>query len=817
MQADFKFGVFELELQARELRKRGIRLNLPGQSLEILIMLLERPNEVLSREEICKRLWPDGTVVEFDHCVNSAVKRLRDCLGDCAATPRFVETLPKVGYRFLTQVERRDGSTTPGRTGPADASRVAAARSLARRLWIPPVPAALILAVSLLGAGVAVLLLRTHWVRAEALPEVTRLVQHRMTLAAFRTIERAERYALPTPALTRQKDALSLLPVSIHTTPPGAGIYILDYADRQERNSSRWELLGRSPLNAYQIPAGDYRIRAVKAGFEPAEWLCSVTGEGSRMIELELRDSAATPAGMVWVPGAGQSIFRNALFPVLPAELPGFWFDRHEVTNSQYKEFVDAGGYLKREYWKQPFIKNGRELSWEQAMMEFRDPSGKPGPATWALGSHPEGQADYPVSGVSWYEALAYAEYAGKSLPTVYHWFRAAGLGLGAFFPVLEFSNFSGKGTASVGAYRGLGPFGTFDMAGNVKEWCWNQAGQLRYALGGSWTDPDYQLSFPDARMPFSRDRNMGFRCAKFVSSWSQALAEPVAFVVRDRRSDKPADDAAYAIYREERSYDKVELDAAVESSDGSPPYWRREDASFRAAYGKERVVAHLFLPKNVRPPYQVVVYMPGSTALVAPTIEAFGMGLVPGDRVVRSGRALLLPAYKGTLERGPGAYYHWLGQPNRWKEMNIQWSKDLGRSLDYLETRNDIDLGRIAYLGRSMGASVAAYLLALEPRIKAAVLLSGGSFEKVSPEVDPWNFAPRVKIPVLMLNGRDDYLFPVESSQKPLFRLLGTPENHKRHVLYEGAHGIYSELIVVKDMLDWLDRYLGPVATYPQ
>jgi eukaryotic-like serine/threonine-protein kinase len=362
-----------------------------------------------------------------------------------------------------------------------------------------------------------------------------------------------------------------------------------------------------------------------------------------------------------------------------------------------------------------------------------------------------------------------------------------------------------------------LGPFGTFDMAGNVKEWCWNQAGQLRYALGGAWADPDYQLSFPDARGPFSRGPALGFRCAKYVSPWSEALAAPVAFVARDRRGDKPADDAAFAIYRSQHSYDRADLEAAMESSDESSPHWRREEVTFWAAYGKERVVAHLFLPRNARPPYQVVVYMPGSTALVAPTIKAFGMGLVPGDRVVRSGRALLLPAYKGTLERGPGAYYHWLGQPNRWRDMNIQWSKDLGRSLDYLETRSDIDVGRLAYLGRSMGACIGPYLLALEPRFKAAVLLSGGSFEKVPPEVDSWNFAPRVRIPILMLNGRDDYLFPLESSQLPLFRLLGTPENHKKHILYSGAHGIYQQLDVAKDMLDWLDRYLGPVAVSPR
>ncbi len=105
MGAIARFGLFELDLTARELRKRGIRLHLPVQSFEILAMLVERPGDVVTREEIRERLWPHGTVVEFDHSVNSAVKRLRDCLGDSGTSPRFIETLPRRGYRLVIPVE----------------------------------------------------------------------------------------------------------------------------------------------------------------------------------------------------------------------------------------------------------------------------------------------------------------------------------------------------------------------------------------------------------------------------------------------------------------------------------------------------------------------------------------------------------------------------------------------------------------------------------------------------------------------------------------------------------------------------------------
>ena len=109
-----------------------------------------------------------------------------------------------------------------------------------------------------------------------------------------------------------------------------------------------------------------------------------------------------------------------------PARVDDFLIDRHEVTNEEYKKFVDAGGYQKREFWKQPFVGDGRAFPWEDAVALFRDATGRPGPATWEVGDYPKGHEKYPVAGVSWYEAAAYAEFVGKSLPTAYHWTRAS-------------------------------------------------------------------------------------------------------------------------------------------------------------------------------------------------------------------------------------------------------------------------------------------------------------------------------------------------------------------------------------------------------
>src|SRR5579872_3093539 len=100
-----RFGTYEVDLRSRELRKNGLKVRLTGQPFQILTILLERPGELVPREELQKRLWPGDTFVDFDSGLNAAVNRVREALGDSAENPRFVETLPKRGYRFIGQVE----------------------------------------------------------------------------------------------------------------------------------------------------------------------------------------------------------------------------------------------------------------------------------------------------------------------------------------------------------------------------------------------------------------------------------------------------------------------------------------------------------------------------------------------------------------------------------------------------------------------------------------------------------------------------------------------------------------------------------------
>ena len=362
-----------------------------------------------------------------------------------------------------------------------------------------------------------------------------------------------------------------------------------------------------------------------------------------------------------------------------------------------------------------------------------------------------------------------------------------------------------------MGQQPSLTTFGNYDMAGNVREWVWNAeglaGGDRRYTLGGAWSDPTYLYTGPDALEPMDRSPILGVRCARYPAPPPPAAFEPVPNVVRDLTRDRPVDEATFRLYERLVDYDPRDLAAKVDSVDDRSELWRREKVSFTAAYGDERIPALLFLPKSARPPFQALVYFPPASALFVPSIDRATSR--DFDFLVRSGRAVILPAYQQTYERrrevarGPSAI----------RETLLQRAQDVRRAVDYLEQRPDVDHSRTAFYALSMGADMGAMVGAVEPRLRTLVLVSGGLDDGLPPEVDALNFAPHVRVPVLMVNGRYDFIAPYGTSQVPLFRLFGTPEEDKKHVVFDSGH-VPPWPDVVRETLDWLDRYLGPVET---
>jgi serine/threonine protein kinase/formylglycine-generating enzyme required for sulfatase activity/dienelactone hydrolase len=656
---------------------------------------------------------------------------------------------------------------------------------------------------------------KVDWATNQALPQIAKLLDQDDVRGAFALASQAEPYIPRNPILVKLWPQLSWS-TAVLSTPPGTSVEEKDY----DAPHSAWRLLGKTPIKDLQLPAVDSRWRFTKNGFIPKE-LAFFFGEDDAPVPpvtARMVEAGKEPEEMIYVdidapaPKSTPVVlsgFANGLDHVPPISLEDFWIDKFEVTNRQYKRFLDQGGYRKQQYWKQPFLKDGTPLSWDEAMTLFKDSTGRPGPATWVAGEYPAGEDDYPVTGVSWFEAAAFAEFAGKQLPTIYHWLVAARPVDGP--SIIPLSNFSHQRLARVGEYQGMSWSGAMDMAGNAKEWVFNEGRPgLRYLLGGSWDDPTYIFNNPDARSPFDRAATFGFRCARYLPDQVTARAgQQLIPPGRDYSKEKPVSNQIFAAYKSLYSYDKGPLHATIEATEQNEN-WTRQRITIDAGYGHERMAVYLFLPKRGTPPYQTIVLFPASGATYDRTLNNLDDYLP--DFIIKNGRAMILPILKGTFERMDGRSVSREDASNAYRDHVIQWSKDVARSLDYLETRPDINSQKVGYWGFSWGAAMGGLVPAVEDRIKAVVLQSGGFYSvKSLPEVDLINFVPRVKVPVLMLNGRYDYYFMLVDDQDPMFRLLGSPPGEKRHVVYDAGHDL-PDPAVVKETLDWFDRYLGPV-----
>jgi dienelactone hydrolase len=644
---------------------------------------------------------------------------------------------------------------------------------------------------------------RARWVQTTAIPEITRLVAAEEFQKAGVLLTQARAVQPHDPTLAKLW-LQSTIDVSVESEPAGAAVSFRPY-----RGATAWASAGTTPVKNLRVPKDFYIWQIEKPGFATA-WEIEPTWTLVHRIPYAIRarldPAGSVPAGMVRVPGGKFQPFIPGL-NLSEAPLDDFLIDRTEVINEEFKKFVDAGGYQKPEFWKEPFTRDGKTVSFEEAAGSFRDTTGRPGPSTWELGSFPKGLEKHPVAGVSWYEAAAFAAFAGKTLPTIYHWNKAAQTQ--ASLSISPASNFQGAGTLAAGDDR-ISGFGTRDMAGNVKEWCANEtSGGKKFILGGGFGEPTYMFIDQDAQSPWDRRPNYGFRCVRLSGPPSVQSAARIEQIFRDFSKEVPVGDELYRAYTGSYAYDKTDLNARVDETAAADD-WREEKVSFDAAYagGAERVIVHLFLPKNAAPPYQTVVYFPGSGAI---TQDKFNLSPY-ADFVPRSGRALVAPVFKSTFERRDGFRDDNPDMTASYRDHMIAWSKDLGRTLDYLETRSDIRRDALAYLGLSWGSQVAPIMLAVNDRFKAAILESGGlDFSRALPEAEQLNFLPRVRIPVLMINGRYDHFFPVESGQKPFFKFLGTPDADKKYALYDSGHAPPRKE-VIRESLDWLDKYLGPV-----
>ncbi|HEX3274405.1 MAG TPA: SUMF1/EgtB/PvdO family nonheme iron enzyme [Gemmatimonadales bacterium] len=646
---------------------------------------------------------------------------------------------------------------------------------------------------------------RRAWVREEAIPRILALVDSGKYEGAYALARQVEA-VLPGDSMFDALRPKFALRYPIRTSPPGAEVWRSSY----EATDSTWIPLGRTPIDsalmAFSSGGGQFdgnRVRLQAPGYRTME--LAGLRDIDRAIPLDRDD--AIPREMVRVLGGQVAVAELGFEREPPITLGDFLIDRFEVTNRDFQRFVDSGGYRRRELWPAPMVRNGREIGWEAAVALMTDRTGRTGPAGWEAGEFPAGEEHQPVGGVSWYEAMAYARFVGKSLPTVAHWNRAASLRNSAW--MVPPSNFSGRGSVPVGQPRGVSAFGASDMAGNVREWCLNASGTERFILGGGWRDPPYRFNDTYTQDPFDRNVENGIRLARYPANEPNLAraSAPLIRQLRDFSQARPVSDAVFAAYRQMYEYDRLPLaPRRLELIDEGE--WTRELVQVTAGYAADSLLLYLYLPKRGSRPYPAVVYYPPGGAI--PNLTISKRETAHFDFLLKSGRAVLYPVFKGTYQRKDGLQSDAQDSTIFYRDHVVMWAKDLRRGVDYLATRPEVSIARLGYYGVSWGGALGGLMPAVEPRIKVIVLeVAGLDFPPVRPEVDPVNFLPRIHAPTLMINGRYDFYFPVETSQRPMFRLLGTPAADKRHVVEDGSHFV-PRARLIQESLAWLDKYQG-------
>lgn len=492
--------------------------------------------------------------------------------------------------------------------------------------------------------------------------------------------------------------------------------------------------------------------------------------------------------------------------------IPSFGVSKTEVTNLQYKQFVEEGGYDKPQYWDFPIYIEGKEFTYDKTIKLFTDKFGKFGPANWIYGEFPEGEEDFPVQGISWFEARAYAKYKGLSLPNIFQWLDAANLsGFKSILPNLDGSNFNSNKPRNVNEYDNeidLLP----NIAGNVREWTNTSHGNNRKViLGGSYAAEEYTFNSFYSISPFNRSVQNGIRLVKNLSEINQSNDNFVAkHFERDFNEEEDVSDEVFDVYKSQFDYPNKPLEVIEKIIESPNKKYRIEKFEMPTPYkSEEKLFGYIISSKTFKNKTKPIIEFPTAGAIFTDELKISEEIIKEKKYLLDEGYSIIMPVYYNTWEREKPLKDWWPKETEEYKSTIVKIGKDFKRVIDYLETKENLEFDKLSYMGYSWGSVTSNILLAIENRISSASIFVGGlMLQKSRKEIESHLYIRRIKIPILHIVGKLDGIFEYEDSFLPWNNLLGTPEKDKSIIVLDNiGHGLPKEVMIINH-LKFLEKY---------
>ena len=578
--------------------------------------------------------------------------------------------------------------------------------------------------------------------------------------------------------------------------------------------TNNWTYLGVSPIKNIKVPLTSFYLKFNKDSSE----FISITHpyylkDGDNYFFLPQKDAGNINQDFKLFLGGNKKM----LFPGLDHEenimISPYKISKYEVSNSEFKEFIDSGGYQDSSYWDFPIEVSGINYNFSNTINKFVGKFGKPGPANWTYSRFPSGHEDYPVTGISWFEARAYANYKDLALPTIYQWSNSANLGRSNIF--VPKSNFSKNQFVNTFNDKSNNLRGLHNIAGNVREWVINSGSKdnsLKVILGGCFKDPDYAFNDFYSQNIFDRSIGNGLRLVENLDhdmDFKDQSNKDVYIEIRDFLKTSKISNDVFDVYLSQfLDYNKSIVDTIFNvNSSGTFQVDRYEISGISDS--ENILPGYIFYDSSISPPFKPIIYFPGSNAIHLPNTDMMiSQQLKSFDYLMSEGYAIVFPIYTSTYEKEDDLKSDYPSRTKIYKDHVITWGKEYKKTIDYIEFNKNLDIESLSYFGESWGGYMGNILLAIDQRVKSAVLhVAGLCFQETYKEVDLCLFTPRITCPTLMLNGKYDCFFPLETSQKPMFKLLGTDEKDKKHFVFESGHYV-PRANLIREHLDWLKTY---------